>query len=67
MDDQPSDTARHLDAVLPAEEAECDCHSIVRHDRRASLIATKQAGSGNAVYRLDIHIEGDKETVFFEV
>jgi protocatechuate 3,4-dioxygenase alpha subunit len=31
------------------------------------LIATRQPGSGNAVYRLDIHMQGDNETVFFDV
>ena len=41
--------------------------ALVPADRRATLIATRQAGSGNAVYRLDIHLQGDNETVFFDV
>jgi protocatechuate 3,4-dioxygenase alpha subunit len=41
--------------------------ALVPADRRATLIATRQPGSGNAVYRFDIHLQGDKETVFFEV
>lgn len=32
-------------------------------DRRETLIARKEAGG----YRLDIHLQGDKETVFFDV
>src|SRR4030095_5237549 len=40
--------------------------ALVPADRRATLIATRQPG-GNAVYRFDIHLQGDKETVFFDV
>ena len=36
--------------------------ALVPADRRATLIATRKPGSGNAVYRLDIHLQGDKET-----
>jgi protocatechuate 3,4-dioxygenase alpha subunit len=41
--------------------------ALVPADRRATLIAKRKAGAGNAVYTLDIHLQGDKETVFFEV
>ena len=41
--------------------------ALVPADRRATLIATRQAAGGNAVYRFDIHLQGDKETVFFDV
>jgi len=41
--------------------------ALVPADRRATLIATRQPGSGNAVYRFDILLQGDKETVFFDV
>jgi len=41
--------------------------ALVPADRRRTLIATRQPGSGNAVYRLDIHMQGDDETVFFDV
>jgi protocatechuate 3,4-dioxygenase alpha subunit len=41
--------------------------ALVPADRRATLIAAKQTGGGNAVYRLDIHMQGDNETVFFDV
>ena len=38
--------------------------ALVPEDRRATLIATKQDGN---VYRFDIHMQGDNETVFFDV
>jgi protocatechuate 3,4-dioxygenase alpha subunit len=41
--------------------------ALVPADRRHTLIATRQPGSGNAVYRLDIHMQGDNESVFFDV
>jgi protocatechuate 3,4-dioxygenase alpha subunit len=41
--------------------------ALVPLDRRATLIAEQANCNGNAVYRLDIHLQGDNETVFFEV
>jgi protocatechuate 3,4-dioxygenase, alpha subunit len=41
--------------------------ALVPADRRATLIAARQPGHGNAVYRLDIRLQGDNETVFFDV
>jgi protocatechuate 3,4-dioxygenase alpha subunit len=41
--------------------------ALVPADRRATLIATRRPGSGSAVYRLDINIQGDNETVFFGI
>jgi protocatechuate 3,4-dioxygenase alpha subunit len=40
--------------------------ALVPADRRATLIATRKAGA-TGTYVLDIHLQGDKETVFFEV
>ena len=40
--------------------------ALVPADRRATLIATRKAGA-DGTYVLDIHLQGDKETVFFEV
>jgi protocatechuate 3,4-dioxygenase alpha subunit len=34
-------------------------------DRRTTLIAKREAGG--TTYRFDIHLQGDDETVFFEV
>ena len=36
-------------------------------DRRATLIAQRAQCIGSAVYRLDIYLQGDNETVFFDV
>jgi protocatechuate 3,4-dioxygenase alpha subunit len=41
--------------------------ALVPSDRRATLIATREDGNGNPVYRLDLRLQGDGETVFFEV
>ena len=41
--------------------------ALVPADRRATLIAKRQPGSGNAVYRLDIRLQGNNETVFFDI
>ncbi len=41
--------------------------ALVPADRRATLIAKRQPGSGNAVYHLDIRLQGDNETVFFDI
>lgn len=38
---------------------------LVPADRRPTLIATREAGK--AVYRLDLRLQGDGETVFFDV
>jgi protocatechuate 3,4-dioxygenase alpha subunit len=41
--------------------------ALVPADRRGTLMAVRQAGSGNAAYRLDIRLQGEDETVFFDV
>ena len=41
--------------------------ALVPADRRSTLIATRENSSGNAVYRFDIRLQGDDETVFFDV
>ena len=39
--------------------------ALVPAERRATLIAKREAGS--ATYRFDVHLQGDDETVFFDV
>jgi protocatechuate 3,4-dioxygenase alpha subunit len=39
--------------------------ALVPADRRATLIAAR--ASGGAVYRLDLRLQGDNETVFFDI
>jgi protocatechuate 3,4-dioxygenase alpha subunit len=41
--------------------------ALVPADRRATLIAARQPGNGNPVYRLDLRLQGGDETVFFDV
>jgi protocatechuate 3,4-dioxygenase alpha subunit len=38
---------------------------LVPSDRRATLIAVREAGK--TVYKLDLRLQGDNETVFFDV
>ena len=52
--DEASNAADPILALVPAE-------------RRGTLIAHKQAGSGAPVYRFDIRVQGDNETVFFDI
>jgi protocatechuate 3,4-dioxygenase alpha subunit len=51
------ETANESDPVL----------ALVPADRRATLIATRDASKGTPVYRLDIRLQGDDETVFFDI
>lgn len=53
FDDEPGNTIDPVLALVPA-------------DRRATLIA-RRAPDGNALYTLDLHLQGDGETVFFDV
>jgi protocatechuate 3,4-dioxygenase, alpha subunit len=41
--------------------------ALVPADRRGTLIAAREPGNGNAVYHLDIRLQGDNETVFFDM
>lgn len=41
--------------------------SSVPEDRRETLIATRDVELPGRVYRFDIHMQGDRETVFFDV
>lgn len=40
--------------------------ALVPADRRATLIARREEGDG-AIYRFDVHLQGDSETVFFDL
>lgn len=41
--------------------------ALVPAERRDTLIAKKQTRGGDIVYRFDIRVQGDNETVFFDV
>jgi len=41
--------------------------AIAGPELRATLIASPQARGGEVVYRFEIHLQGDRETVFFDI
>ncbi|MDP2296646.1 MAG: protocatechuate 3,4-dioxygenase subunit alpha [Pseudolabrys sp.] len=41
--------------------------SLVPAERRGTLMAHKVAGDGTPVYRFDVRVQGDNETVFFDI
>jgi len=41
--------------------------NLVPADRRPTLIAHKQSGKGQPAYRFDIRVQGENETVFFDI
>ena len=41
--------------------------ALVTADRRGTLLAHKQPGGGQPVYRFDVRVQGENETVFFEI
>ncbi|MBF0277813.1 MAG: protocatechuate 3,4-dioxygenase subunit alpha [SAR324 cluster bacterium] len=40
--------------------------SSIEEERRGTLIAVRQERAGQLIYRLDIHMQGEQETVFFD-
>jgi protocatechuate 3,4-dioxygenase alpha subunit len=54
-----------------SDEAEANSRDPVLNsvpsERRQTLVATREATPGMPVYRFDIHMQGDAETVFFDV
>ncbi len=52
--DEPANNADPILALVPA-------------DRRDTLIAHKESGAGQNVYRFDIRVQGKDETVFFDI
>lgn len=51
------ETANSADPIL----------ALVPGDRRGTLIAHKEGEGDKAVYRFDIRVQGDNETVFFDI
>jgi protocatechuate 3,4-dioxygenase alpha subunit len=62
---------RHLyTRIYFSDEAKNDTDPIlalVPPERRASLIAKRADRNGQAVYTFDIRLQGDGETVFFDI
>ena len=40
--------------------------ALVPEERRSTLIAARETSGDRTTYRFDIHLQGDRETVFFE-
>jgi protocatechuate 3,4-dioxygenase alpha subunit len=53
----PDEPANAADPIL----------NLVPTDRRATLIARKETREGRPIYRFDIRVQGDNETVFFDI
>ena len=53
----PDEAANASDPIL----------SLVPTDRRGTLIAHKESGGDVPLYRFDIRVQGDNETVFFDI
>ena len=51
----------------PANDADPVLSSIKNKARRKTLIALREERSGSAVYRFDIRLQGENETVFFDM
>ncbi len=52
--DEPANAADPILALVPA-------------DRRATLMAERRDGDGRPIYVFDIRLQGEQETVFFDV
>ena len=51
-----------------AANAECPVLARIEHKvRLATLIAARSEENGMPTYTFDIHLQGDKETVFFDI
>ena len=50
----------------PANEADPVLNTIDEPSRRQTLIAVREDNHDLPTYRFDIHLQGEKETVFFE-
>lgn len=53
------------------DEAEANAEDpvleLVPEERRGTLVARREVRHGAVVYRFDIHLQGERETVFFDV
>ena len=54
-------------ADAPANASDRVLQSIKRKKRRQTLLANPGTQNGKTVYRFDIRLQGENETVFFDV
>jgi len=60
-------TRMYFSDEAKANAADPVLNLIERESRRATLIAARQDRDGAAVYRFDIRLQGEGETVFFDI
>lgn len=60
-------TRLYFDDEVEANGADLVLNKIMDPRRRKTLIATKSEVNGRLTYTLDIHLQGDDETVFFDI
>lgn len=60
-------TRLYFDDETEANAADPVLNLIEWESRRPTLIATRSMRDGTPVYRFDIHIQGEGETVFFDI
>lgn len=60
-------TRLYFDDEAEANAADPVINVIEWEKRRKTLIAKRSERDGQAVYRFDIHLQGDDETVFFDI
>ena len=59
-------TRIYFDDEAAANESDPELGSVPA-ERRATLIARRVPGTSKTVYRFDIHMQGEQETVFFDL
>ena len=60
-------TRRYCDDEAEANAADPVLNLIEQVERRKTLLARREEREGAVVYRFDIYLQGDNETVFFDV
>jgi protocatechuate 3,4-dioxygenase alpha subunit len=60
-------TRLYFDDEAEANATDFVLNRIVDPRRRRTLIAARSDGDGRSVYNLDIRLQGDNETVFFDI
>lgn len=60
-------TRLYFDDEADANAADLVLNRIMDPRRRGTLIATRSEAEGRATYTLDIRLQGDDETVFFDI
>ena len=60
-------TRMYFDDEAQANAADPVLNLVEWEVRRKTLVGRREQSNGKTVYRFDIHLQGDAETVFFDV